>query len=515
MDLCQGKSSYQRFSLVGGYLSARLLFFLLLFSPFLCGCHKKPPSISSVASSVIIIPGEVHAEAGSKIQLRAEVLDQRGLGMATSAEITWKGKDTEGQELVFTNFDGKTAVLTVPKPPNLDGDNPVVDLISVQAVAQVPGKRGSVKSTKATIHITFRELFGGTPPNLDRLDIPHTPGGPPSIILMDAKADGQCWWDRVLGVAGRAYFSESMEPGCEVAADHGNPGPEMAVFSRGATQFWDRANLTGPSWDASYSSTSPLWSGLVGEFRPPSSIPVSVDIQLWNGVRGPSGETDSRILSDLRWANEILEKSWAGINLRRVGSIKRLGDGAAVTYDPDKCEDAAYHSNLFGSGGPVDHKVIQVLYVDEIDWYGERFDILASGDTLASGKACPWYKYPTFPTLIVLEMKASSWGTLAHELGHLLGLNEEALKTEGHTDYLSSEDHFACWNVMWGNPGTECPGNRDRFSLGQVFRMHVHNSDAWLAHLSLQSGVTRCCQKEDEGTFSCPPLSTDIWRSRR
>ncbi len=451
-------------------------------SLLLSGCPKEPLRILTVASKVLIVPNDVYAEAGSTIRLRAEVLDQNGLGMATNAKITWSGSDTNGNALVFDFLDQKTSRFLVPTPPGLDAAHPTIELKKVRATATDPDIRGSISSDPATLRINYREAPFQNPPPKDRLNILTGASSElPDLFLLDAETEvGDCWWDRVVAVAGRAYLPKGLTTGCGAGSSYLDPGPEISYFSSGAMQFWNKGSLNSPLlWEGNSLKVGGLVTprGGVGEgFKAPHSPELEVKVHLWNGVRGNNWETGARILSDLARANEILKRSWVGIRLKAVGGIQRLGDGGVVEFEPGKCGNSTYYQDLFPTlAGQPDEDVLQILYVDEINRGWGRYDILPSGDTLSSGKACPWYKGgPAEPTLVVLEMKVFSWGTLAHKVGHILGLNEKALPADREARMrLRARDAWASVKGAW-------------LYLHEFERHHLEN---FRAQTQLRSGI--------------------------
>jgi hypothetical protein len=59
---------------------------------------------------------------------------------------------------------------------------------------------------------------------------------------------------------------------------------------------------------------------------------------------------------------------------------------------------------------------------------------------------------------------------------------------------------------------TTCPGNRVRFSLGQVFRMHADKGPYNWIFDQATPPVAKDCQKTTDSSLFCPFLHLDIWR---
>ena len=99
--------------------------------------------------------------------------------------------------------------------------------------------------------------------------------------------------------------------------------------------------------------------------------------------------------------------------------------------------------------------------------------------------------------------------TLAHELGHALGLR----LLVGHT---STAGGFTNKNLMMGAVTWVEQAAQNHFSLGQAYRMSFDRS-SWINHpsptktVSIRTGVTRACQATQAGVMGdeCPPLVLD------
>jgi hypothetical protein len=82
--------------------------------------------------------------------------------------------------------------------------------------------------------------------------------------------------------------------------------------------------------------------------------------------------------------------------------------------------------------------------------------------------------------------------TLAHELGHALGLNDEEL--------------LGALNIMNGilPDGPQGAEARSRLTVGQAFRMNVWN-DSWI-----NTRLPRPAQRTCYGTQQCPLMGWDV-----
>ena len=92
-----------------------------------------------------------------------------------------------------------------------------------------------------------------------------------------------------------------------------------------------------------------------------------------------------------------------------------------------------------------------------------------------------------------------SSGTLAHELGHTLGLR---VPYSGHTLLVEG---FGSSNLMWPYESDASHAPRASYSLGQVFRINL-DSRSWMRMYTTES---RRCDGTDGDRF-CPALARDV-----
>jgi hypothetical protein len=337
---------------------------------------------------------------------------------------------------------------------------------------------------------------------------------------------GECIWDGLLAMASLAYLNDHGD-GCPADSDHLIPGPEIALLHPSVRLHFEDKPTIEAAQGSSGGTPAPLWvaggadhlergtsaATATTDLTPVlSSDPIEVELRLWYGsdptVSGISlGAIPGLMQTDVDWANRVLKNSWAGISLWSDPAIgpKQI---SATTFDPAWCTDQQKYANLLGADFDPAESVIHVVYVD---------DVVGS----PIGKACPWHypehnaAEPVFGGLVAVEVDDSDPGTLIHELGHLFGLSAGHVEGQGHTNGLNG---FDCWNSMWDQVPLTCPGNRVRFTTGQVFRMHLGASQNvfnvpynWIIDVG-QPQITRICQKDADSNKKCPLLSLDVWR---
>jgi hypothetical protein len=174
-------------------------------------------------------------------------------------------------------------------------------------------------------------------------------------------------------------------------------------------------------------------------------------------------------------------------------------------YRRATCDHAVELKTLDSRGYEADH--INVYVVD------------ALGNT-APGRNC-YDENPSGsePNIIFVGGVQYSWRTLAHELGHALGLVNAAPRAAGplagsygpnavygHVDEMWLDPYLATDNLMYS--GTHYIG---QVTVGQIYRMHFDklswiNKDFDVAAAGT-NGYPRACQNSPVSGGPCPPLT--------
>lgn len=254
------------------------------------------------------------------------------------------------------------------------------------------------------------------------------------------------------------------------------------------------------------------WTDAMGDVyyatRPPRRIRVPVTF--WLHTTHPKADiTDAILTGHLQKVNTLLMDGKAGLVLvadiagevePTVGDADAIaGAGAAIGSD---CGNVA---KIKAFGLPIyDPDRLNVYYVEDI-----------SGD--AGGYTCT---VQGAPNIIFIDDDQSSDFTLAHEIGHALGLDRPAW---GHTDtfkgfYQDVGGHRL--NVM-----DHLADTPTYFSLGQVARMSLSDA-SWLNAVTPAGSVRArqaaalgampvmaCGCPEDNAATDCPAMNTDIVRT--
>ena len=210
----------------------------------------------------------------------------------------------------------------------------------------------------------------------------------------------------------------------------------------------------------------------------------------------------SYMLAELQRAQSIFDLSRAGIEFvgdTFIGVRPNLTVDEGLTINVSRCDDLTYMAGKLPRMD-VDAKVIYVVYA-------QRLYVPQDGDgpdKTVTGKSC-------FPTedraagLVLINWYEADVTSLAHELGHYMGLRRGAVYNYGHTRPLDGFDHS---NVMWGTNDFDKPGVHERFSVGQVYRM-VSDCRSWLFYVG-RAPPKRCCQFDPYTSAPCPPAFLDL-----
>lgn len=117
-----------------------------------------------------------------------------------------------------------------------------------------------------------------------------------------------------------------------------------------------------------------------------------------------------------------------------------------------------------------------------------------------------------YPNVIYISAAGDSPTTLAHELGHALGLQDWYPRMLGHTGALSTSsiNGFTYLNIMWtGLYDPEAFAQR-HLSIGQGYRMNMDKS-SWVITQGLVPGRTpeSCHPLAAKDSLPCPMLALD------
>ena len=307
----------------------------------------------------------------------------------------------------------------------------------------------------------------------------RTRRGRPVFALLDAQSDGGCNQDARYSFAWAGDLGEDLTGACDSDSD----GAEVALFSalRESTLLED-----------------PPFTAGTDEVIPTLSNQKEVQLVFWDWAFREPGDLRDKMEDDLSYAQTAFDRSAAGIVL--VPDFRPISDTTPTRnrlfkYTDSDCQGEARDSLLALTEflvGDLTQPRIHVIYVDR----------LSVNEFGRAGAFCFWNgRLPS----VLISASLDVPGVLAHELGHVFGLNRDALKEwSGHTENAHG---FDATNLMRAHSAGST-GNRELFTLGQVYRMHF-DSRSWL--WSDSPLPSRCCQGSPYTNDPCPALWVAAW----
>ncbi len=406
-------------------------------------------------------PAEVFTEPGNSFRIAAVPVGANGLPIRAKRPatepilVTWAF-------VPYLTSDGGSAMVDIPAdagPQTVSGI-----LATVNGKGPVAPGRLSIGPSATGSGIA--------------LQIPHAAGSPPEAVLLDWRGSSATVYSgsRGLAMAGTAWLDD-------VVVEAGRP--QALVFAAGAGL---RLACFTP------------------DFTPAARPERSVLVYVRSNLAAPEDEVGFRaaVAKARALADRHFRENRTGISLdweeQPHPSLPPL------TGEFDSCDDETLQEKLG----------VQVTTEEAPD-----------GETLQAHEA--WVVFvPSIPgefpgymcdrtprrgPVIVMSAAHFNPTTLAHELGHMFGMAYE-LCNEGHTE---GKPGFTPANLMWSAPDVCTGRTRERFSLGQIYRMNL-DTGSWVWH-KMSTGadawppdsLKRECQPE-HGEGECPALATDYPR---
>lgn len=381
------------------------------------------------------VPNEVHAALGTAVELSSRAYNSQGHLVPPSPTLPVSWQMPPDGTIGLIGQDGPRARLDI--------------VATAPGTSQVEVKMGNALATaRFDLHGDGGAEFAPSA-IADWLVLPHLAGTPPATAVVRAPREGGVTAEEHVSFAGLARLPNFTQPGSLLLLAPASRATHLTpAFTGGA----DTVHLT----------TSPPWQ---------------VPLRIWDATR--SGLP--LIHTDLAVANLVFRTNQTGLTfLLDGGGIERLPEAHGTEADCEAPE------TLFGD---VFDPAIALLHV----FYVESF---AGG---WRGYACPPSTSPGRVARAVFIARTRAATTLAHELGHLMGLLDPAGQ-HGHThcQWGFEED-----NLMWAFIDDSRESNRLRLSTGQVHRV-VMDKRSWLATLgwSAATAPVAC----DVAGVHCPHL---------
>jgi len=225
--------------------------------------------------------------------------------------------------------------------------------------------------------------------------------------------------------------------------------------------------------------------------------PPALDLNLF--VVTDDGRADSWAKADVSRAQRLFRRNRVGLTfamVKFVGSgTLSASDIVTIGHDCANAEDIANNLPQYNKDR------LNVFYVDQID--DEDF---YSGYNCFEPHGDRGFRAPN---IIFVSVGSRAPNTLAHEIGHALGL-QLATGHTGPPDEVSITG-FESTNIMWAGIDPENPDEQKFFSLGQAYRMNA-DDDSWVHALKSWPGLpSRACHPSGPlNRTPCPPLALDI-----
>lgn len=317
----------------------------------------------------------------------------------------------------------------------------------------------------------------------------NRPADPPSIALLESRTSDQCEWGRPLAFVGALSVGEQDSVPCGLAL----------FFPRHGMLFQDPVNDAG--W---------LKKGARFSLKPGKPLPVRITVFLAVTQYAPAGQEtvqeqenerapSPRELAelDVQRANLIFETSRAGIQIDAEYKPLPLTSDLQVRLgaDPYDCVEAFdLPSDPTKDDYAYNPYRISVYYVDRINYpldpvhprvRGIQCHHWYSGNPLVGSP-------PGRGPVVFISYSHHSPVTLAHELGHALGLNDEEGRL-GNRDVMH--------NLLPDGPlGADA---RSHLTVGQAFRLNVWD-DSWI-----NTRTPRPLRRACDAVQPCPDIESD------
>ncbi len=403
------------------------------------GCATEPETLAT-GEEFVVLPKIVYIQP-------SEV----GPGTPFRLEVVSRSSvanPTDPEPLVWTASDpavvivpdhtNGTALITVPALPQ--GDNVVITA------------RNGTRSATSLILSRLVSSAGWDEVRDELVD-----GVSPSVSLLTGAVASGCAHDRIDAFNGSAIIGQlGVSTGCDRA--------DAAIFSEGAAPLIKRP----AAWTALQDVIDATGNG--GAISIPTQLVIGVD-----AADAPAATTNEG--DYLLAAGDTYRMSRSGIAL--LASAQTVIREALP--DMTTCTDVA----ALGPTVAPNPKSLNIYHLTTV----------TAGGVKVRGLFCA-------PNVILINHTWALTTTLAHEIGHALGLISPS---SGHTTYI---DGFIRDNLM---STTADVGNdyRHRLSLGQLYRIHV-DGRSWLRRNPDLTDGPFLCSCDPYATNVCPTLPADL-----
>lgn len=368
---------------------------------------------------------------------------------------------------------GKVTISTFPTAP---GD------------ATVRVGSGDGKFTDAVTLSRWPDAATAAATGTDVVEVHHGTKLPPSVVLLEEASSGICTWGQARAFVGIAAVGEQAEKPCSVSLLSAD---RAMLFQQQPSDAW-KTSKARISLDPANPRALPVTVFIAVTGRSVSQLSGLALTSTAQLAADVSAGAKALAQLDVTWANMAYEANRVGITIDASYVVLEPTTpelAKMVGADPFKCSKP--RGLAVPDADPAkpfqyDPDAISVYYVDWIDYPSDPTHPGARGVHCHS-----WLQGTKGPVIFISYTKHSTI-TLAHEIGHALGLEDE-------------EDRLGALNVMHnllpdGPLGADA---RSRLTVGQVFRMNVWNG-SWITTRTV-GAPKRLCRMSDP----CPPVDLD------
>ena len=447
--------------------------------------YTAPPPGASIdvpeIYAVQIIPAEIYAAAGTRFTLDTRVMTPRGhivdVDRYPELTMTWSSA-TAG---LISSSSEDEVVVDLPNTPGVS----IRDIVAT--VERRVGSESSMHpSEPASVHMA--PPLGD--PASDWVTLHHEPGLRPAYLLIDSRESGAPGCnvdDWIVAGVGTAYFGRNLEDGAGCSTD-------FAVFQEGSEMIYEDAAF----WKSGFEERTPARKPLLRWTSDTSSAPTS---KRWFHVVIGLPTVDPISAGIARDEMEVvdvhLNRNRLGLGLREANVVAH---GRQNALGVEQGCDTDFLKVFLPDPYLVLDEMLFVFFVEDLtreDYNGVPQSIrgiVCAPDTDRTAE------------VIYRSLAEHVPSTTAHELGHALAL-VYPLYQAGHANLLGS---FERDNFMWGEEVLEWAGWRSRFTIGQLFRMNLHET-SWI-NLIEPLPATKACQASATTAGACPRVDEDPGR---
>jgi hypothetical protein len=306
----------------------------------------------------------------------------------------------------------------------------------------------------------------------DQVILPTLPGTSDAVVVARGRVSpSSCVYDRIRKGQGTLDIGQLL-PSTGCASD-------VLLFAKGVAM-----QATAKAWSTGNDLVTPL--------PPPGRVVVEYHMILV--APGPQAAQQAGL--DTVNAIRMFNRNRVGITFHASSVVQSNQLGSAdVAKIGDRCDKTAL-DNLATATDLYDSKRLNVYFVPGTPG-GWR------------GRTCWTMGYQN---VTYISIAGESPGTLAHELGHALGLQDPLGRKLGHTGVLSTTriNGFVYQNLMWTGLYDQEAAEQRHFSIGQAYRMNMDKS-SWLIVRGLVPGRVGplCHPLVPEDSIPCPMLALD------